>query len=77
MTRTVLDTTSRAGRESGPPAVNTHVHLPPNFSAFEHVASVVERAREEGIVAIGTANYFDFHVYRQLAELSEIGRAHV
>jgi hypothetical protein len=70
VTRTVLDTRSRAGRESGPPAVNTHVHLPPNFSAFEHVASVVERAREEGLVAIGTANYFDFHVYRQLAELS-------
>ncbi|MGZ6273644.1 MAG: hypothetical protein ACXWM8_05085, partial [Candidatus Limnocylindrales bacterium] len=70
MTRTVLDTRFRAGRELGPPAVNTHVHLPPNFSAFDHVAAVVERARDEGVVAIGTANYFDFRVYRQFAELS-------
>lgn len=70
MTRTALDTIYRAGRESGPPAVNTHVHLPPNFSAFDDVASVVDRAREEGVVAIGTANYFDFRVFRQFAELS-------
>jgi hypothetical protein len=48
--------------------VNTHVHLPPNFSAFESVAAVAERAREEGVVAIGTANYFDFRVYRRFAE---------
>ena len=42
----------------------------PTSPAFDHVAAVVERAREEGVVAVGTANYFDFRVYRQLAELS-------
>jgi hypothetical protein len=71
VTRTVLDTGSRSGRrESGPPAANTHVHLPPNFSAFDDIASVVERAREEGVEAVGASNYFDFRVYRRFADSS-------
>jgi hypothetical protein len=66
VTRTVFDTGSRSpGRESGPPVHNTHVHLPPNFSAFDDIDSVVERAREEGVVALGASNYFDFRVYRR------------
>jgi hypothetical protein len=69
VTRSLLATRSgSAGRESGPPPGNSHVHLPPNFSAFEDVASVVERAREEGVVAVGSSNYFDFRVYRRFAD---------
>jgi len=71
VTRTVLDTGSRSGgRGSGPPAHNTHIPLPPNFSAFDDIASVVERAREEGVVALGASNYFDFRVYRRFADAS-------
>ncbi len=69
MTRTVFDTRSRSNeREPGPPAVNTHVHLPPNFSAFENVEAVIEKACQEGLAVVGSANYFDFRVYRRFAE---------
>jgi hypothetical protein len=53
---------------SGRPIVNTHVHLPPNFSAFETAEQVVQIAAAEGVAAIGTANYYDFRVYRRFAE---------
>lgn len=49
------------------PIVNTHVHLPPNFSAFETAERVVQAAAAEGVSAIGTANYYDFRVYRRFA----------
>jgi hypothetical protein len=48
--------------------VNTHVHLPPNFSAFETAEQVVQAAAAEGVAAIGTTNYYDFRVYRRFAE---------
>ncbi len=71
MTRTIVDTRdSSAAPEVGPQRVNAHVHLPPNFSAFEDVETVVARAREEGVVAIGSSNYFDFRIYRRFAEAS-------
>ena len=52
---------------SGRPIVNTHVHLPPNFSAFKTAEGAVEMAAAEGVAAIGTANYHDFHVYARFA----------
>ena len=52
---------------SGRPIVNTHVHLPPNFSAFQTAEQVVQIAAAEGVAAIGTANYYDFRVYRRFA----------
>ena len=48
---------------SGRPIVNTHVHLPPNFSAFETAEQAVQVAAAEGVAAVGTANYHDFRVY--------------
>lgn len=54
--------------EPGRPIVNTHVHLPPNFSAFETAEQVVQVAAAQGVAVIGTANYYDFHVYRRFAE---------
>jgi hypothetical protein len=64
VTRTARDTNPQStdrGRDPNP--VNAHVHLPPNFSAFDDVAAVVERAHEEGLVALGASNYFDFRIY--------------
>jgi len=56
---------SNAG--SGRPIVNTHVHLPPNFSAFDTAEQAVQLAAAEGVAAVGTANYYDFGIYRRFA----------
>jgi len=42
---------------------NTHIHLPPNFSAFENVAQAVELAARESVKVLGVSNYYDFTVY--------------
>jgi hypothetical protein len=49
------------------PIVNTHVHLPPNFSAFASAEEAVRIAVAEGVAVIGASNYHDFNVYRQFA----------
>ncbi|MHB8960067.1 MAG: hypothetical protein ACYDAN_10615 [Candidatus Limnocylindrales bacterium] len=49
-------------------AANTHVHLPPNFSAFNDVEDAVAAAAAEGMRAIGGSNFFDLRVYRRLAD---------
>jgi len=46
-----------------PPRVNAHVHLPPNFSAFQSTQEAVNLAAEQGIGALGVSNYYDFEVY--------------
>ncbi|MDR1852031.1 MAG: hypothetical protein LBR21_05190 [Propionibacteriaceae bacterium] len=51
--------------------VNTHVHMPPNFSAFDTVAECVEAAMAEGAAAIGISNFYDQSVYRVFADLAE------
>lgn len=51
-----------------PPVVNTHVHFPPNFSAFTTVADVVATGAAEGARAIGISNFFDQQVYAAFAE---------
>lgn len=45
------------------PKVNLHVHLPPNFSAFESVEQLVEGAAAEGVGVLGVSNYYDYSVY--------------
>jgi len=45
------------------PRVNTHIHLPPNFSAFESVEQAVGLAADQGIGALGVGNYYDYQVY--------------
>ncbi|NLX54895.1 MAG: hypothetical protein GXY58_07270 [Planctomycetaceae bacterium] len=45
------------------PRVNSHIHLPPNFSAFESVEQAVRLAAEQGIGALGVSNYYDYQVY--------------
>jgi hypothetical protein len=51
------------------PIVNTHVHVPPNFSAFRSPEDVVETAKAEGVRAIGISNFYDQQVYGRFAEL--------
>jgi hypothetical protein len=53
----------RAGSRSPRLKVNAHIHLPPNFSAFESVQQAVELARAQGIGVLGVSNYYDYDVY--------------
>lgn len=49
------------------PRVNSHVHLPPNFSAFESVEQAVNLAAEQGMGVVGVSNYYDYQVYGDFA----------
>jgi hypothetical protein len=53
--------------EAGGRIANTHVHLPPNFSAFDSPEQAVRLAADEGLVALGASNYHDFRVYERFA----------
>ena len=48
-------------------AFNTHLHVPPNFSAFTTVEDAVETSAREGVKVIGTSNFHDFGVYDRFA----------
>ncbi len=50
------------------PRVNSHIHLPPNFSAFQSVQQVIELAAQQGIGVLGPSNYYDFEVYGEFAQ---------
>ncbi|MFV0406054.1 MAG: hypothetical protein ACK5LN_04430 [Propioniciclava sp.] len=50
------------------PVVNTHVHFPPNFSAFATVADAIQAAVAEGAATIGISNFFDQQVYMQFRD---------
>jgi len=52
------------------PKTNTHVHLPPNFSAFESVQQVVDLAADQGVGVLGVSNYYDFGVYSDFVALA-------
>ena len=45
------------------PKVNSHIHLPPNFSAFESVAQAIDLAAQQQIGVLGVSNYYDYDVY--------------
>jgi hypothetical protein len=42
---------------------NAHLHLPPNFSAFETVEQVVRLADEQGLSLLCASNYYDHRIY--------------
>ena len=50
--------------------VNTHIHLPPNFSAFDTIDQAVQLAAEQGVKLLGAGNYYDYSVYRTFTEAS-------
>jgi len=49
---------------------NTHVHVPPNFSAFTTPYEVVEAAKAENVRVLGVSNFYDQHVYSLIADLT-------
>jgi hypothetical protein len=53
------------------PIANTHVHLPPNFSAFETPEAAVLAASREGVGVVGASNFHDHRVYRRFADAAE------
>jgi len=69
----VADLTAAAAKGLKPstrPKVNVHIHLPPNFSAFETVAQAVDLAADEGMGVVGVGNYYDYNVYADFVELA-------
>ena len=57
----------RAGEATGRMVVNTHIHVPPNFSAFATVEDAVAFAGAQGVRAMGVSNFDDVRVYRRFA----------
>jgi len=56
---------------SGPvPGANAHVHLPPNFSAFQSVRQAVALAAGQSVHVLGASNYYDFGIYADFAALA-------
>ncbi len=63
-----LEAEGCAGVPAEPRALaNTHIHLPPNFSAFESVRQAVELSDSQGVRVLGASNYYDFAVYDAFA----------
>jgi hypothetical protein len=57
-----------------PRRANAHIHLPPNFSAFESVEQAVDLATQQEIAVLGVSNYYDYRVYGQFVELARASR---
>ncbi len=64
-----LDSTQRE-----PFKINSHIHLPPNFSAFDSVTQAVELARAQGVHVLGASNYYDYSVYAAFARAAKENR---
>ena len=66
--RELRELASRGYGPTEPLASNAHIHLPPNFSAFETVEQAVDLASQQGISVLGVSNYYDYQVYGDFAE---------
>lgn len=53
------------------PVVNTHVHMPPNFSAYTTLNEVMEEATKQKVAALGISNFYDQQVYELFADLAK------
>jgi hypothetical protein len=63
---------ARAATQHGPASplkANAHVHVPPNFSAFDSVRQAVTLASGQEVRVLGLSNYYDFTVYTDFSEL--------
>lgn len=52
------------------PKSNLHVHLPPNFSAFDSVAQAVDLADAQDVRVLCASNYYDYGVYAEFVSLA-------
>ena len=50
------------------PRANCHVHLPPNFTAFETTQQALALCEAQDVRVLGASNYYDYSVYGQFAE---------
>jgi len=50
------------------PRVNAHIHLPPNFSAFDTVTQAIGLAKAQQVGVLGASNYYDYTVYSDFAQ---------
>lgn len=69
--KTLGDPDALRAADSAPgvrPLVNAHVHLPPNFTAFETTAQALELADAQGVGVLGASNYYDYDVYGEFAD---------
>ena len=70
-----LETLRAQAAEGRTPAVrplsNAHIHLPPNFSAFETTRQAIELADAQDVRILGASNYYDYSVYGELAARAE------
>ena len=64
----IRDLAERGYGPKTPPPVNSHIHLPPNFSAFDSVEQAVSLAAEQKIGVLGVSNYYDYEVYGDFVE---------
>lgn len=55
---------------------NSHIHLPPNFSAFTTLQQVIDLARKEDVRVVGVTNYYDYRVYGEFAALARSAGIH-
>ncbi len=62
-----LDAAEEPSRAADRLKSNSHIHLPPNFSAFDSVAAAVEQAAAEDVRLVGVTNYYDHRVYGEFA----------
>ncbi len=66
------DTLARSAMSGATPRRlnNTHIHVPPNFSAFDSVQQAVGLAAEQGVEVLGVSNYYDYGAYGEFARLA-------
>lgn len=50
---------------------NVHIHLPPNFSAFDNIEHAVRMAAAEGISVLGASNYYFYELYTKFSDTAE------
>ena len=56
-------TRTTSGSQTQRLKVNSHIHLPPNFSAFQTVEQAIELTAAQGVSVLGVSNYYDYDVY--------------
>jgi hypothetical protein len=49
---------------------NAHIHLPPNFSAFDTAEQALTLAAEQKVRVLGVSNYYDYKVYSDFQNLA-------
>ncbi len=64
----LADSVSTGGPRRARLKSNSHIHLPPNFSAFQSVAQAIELSAAQGIGVLGVSNYYDYEVYGDFVE---------